>query len=167
MGQPKKTYTDKNETGCCPVPNIKDWEEATVTWKEKKFIKDTTFNVFHIPLNMGQVIGRSWKKIKAAKAETPTNEWLMLSYDPSLWKGEHYFAVTKEVPDAENVTISGTFLTKVFEGEYKEAGNWEKEMEEYVRSKKKDLKKLYFFYTTCPKCAKHYGKNYTIAFAQV
>jgi len=34
-------------------------------------------------------------------------------------------------------------------------------------NKNKILKKLYFFYTTCPKCAKHYGKNYVIAFAEV
>ncbi len=26
---------------------------------------------------------------------------------------------------------------------------------------------LYFFYTTCPKCAKAYGKHYVVLFAQV
>ena len=26
---------------------------------------------------------------------------------------------------------------------------------------------LYFFYTTCPKCAKYYGKNYVVLVAQV
>jgi len=25
----------------------------------------------------------------------------------------------------------------------------------------------FFYYTTCPKCAKHYGKNYVVAFAEV
>jgi hypothetical protein len=29
------------------------------------------------------------------------------------------------------------------------------------------LKKLYFSYTTCPACAKAYGKNYVVLFAQV
>lgn len=40
-------------------------------------------------------------------------------------------------------------------------------MKDYVASKDKSLQKLYFFYTTCPKCAKHYGKNYVVLLAQV
>lgn len=28
-------------------------------------------------------------------------------------------------------------------------------------------KKVYFFYTICPKCAKYYGKNYVIGVAEV
>ena len=40
-------------------------------------------------------------------------------------------------------------------------------MVEYVQSQDKELRKLYFFYTTCPKCAKHYGKNYVVGFAEV
>ncbi|MEK7611126.1 MAG: hydrolase [Patescibacteria group bacterium] len=42
-----------------------------------------------------------------------------------------------------------------------------KEMGTFVTAKGKQIKKLYFFYTTCPKCAKHYGKNYTVLVAQV
>jgi len=26
---------------------------------------------------------------------------------------------------------------------------------------------MYFFYTTCPKCAEFYGKNYTVILAKV
>ena len=63
--------------------------------------------------------------------------------------------------------ISGTFLTKVFEGPYKDAGKWVKEMKDYVQSKGREIKKMYFFYTTCPSCAKFYGKNYTVILAQV
>jgi hypothetical protein len=64
-------------------------------------------------------------------------------------------------------TISGTFLTKVFEGPFKNVGKWMREMKEYVASKGKTLKKIYCCYTTCPKCAKAYGKNYVVLFAQV
>jgi hypothetical protein len=167
MKQPRRTYTDKNETGCCPVPAVKMWDEAKVVWKNKKFIKDSTFNLMHIPLNMGQVIKRMWAKIDKAGAAPPTEEWMLLSYDPSPWKGEHYASVTKKVSDAENTTISGTFLTKVFEGPYREAKHWLGEMIMYAKEKGKEAKKVYFFYTTCPKCAKHYGKNYAIGFVEV
>jgi hypothetical protein len=44
---------------------------------------------------------------------------MLLSTDPSPWKGEHYASVSKEVDGAENVTRSGNFITKVFEGDYK------------------------------------------------
>jgi len=97
-------------------------------------------------------------KVKKAGAEPSTSEWITLSYDPSPWKGEHLASVTKDVPDAENVTLSGTFLTKVYEGAYKDAKKWHDQTIEYVKSKGKEPKKVYFFFTTCPKCAKHYGK---------
>jgi len=42
-----------------------------------------------------------------------------------------------------------------------------KEMQDFVKSRGKELKKVYFFYTTCPRCAKFYGKNYTVILAEV
>ena len=75
--------------------------------------------------------------------------------------------VAKDVPNAQMAKLSGTFLTKVFEGPYQNAGKWAVEMKEYVKNKGKELKKMYFSYTTCPKCAKAYGKNYVVLFAQI
>jgi len=91
----------------------------------------------------------------------------MLSDENSLWGSDVYIAVTKEVPQAEMTKISGTFLTKVFEGPYKNAGKWVKEMKAYGNAKGREIKKMYFFYTTCPKCAKVYGKNYVVILAEV
>ncbi|MBN2593052.1 MAG: hypothetical protein JXA81_06065 [Sedimentisphaerales bacterium] len=94
-------------------------------------------------------------------------EPLMLSDEKSLWGSDIYIAVSKEVPGAEMVKISGTFLTKVFEGPYKDAGKWAQQMKAYVKSKAKEIRKMYFFYTTCPKCAEFYGKNYTVILAKI
>jgi hypothetical protein len=55
----------------------------------------------------------------------------------------------------------------MFFGPYQNAGKWAQEMQAYVKGQGKELKKLYFFYTTCPKCAKAYGKNYVVLFAQI
>ena len=63
--------------------------------------------------------------------------------------------------------IPGTFLSKVFEGPYSQTGKWIKEMKAYVESKGKELKELYLYYTTCPNCAKVYGKNYVVLLAAV
>ena len=109
------TYTDENPTGCCPKFNYTERDGLTLEWKDKLFVKDYTKSFFYMPLNMKKIMNRIWDTIKGAKAEPETKDRMMLSHDLSPWKCEHYFSVTKEVPDAENVKLSGTFLTKLFE----------------------------------------------------
>lgn len=156
---------NKAETGCCPRFNHQPWNEKEITWQDKPFLKDRVLSIFHIPLNFGKVMVKNMEKIKKADASTP--EALVLSDENSLFGSDLYIAVSKEVPDAEMVKISGTFLTKVFEGHYKNMKTWISEMQEFVKVRGKEAKKMYFFYTACPKCAKVYGKNYTVILAQI
>ena len=153
------------ETGCCPIFDPEPWDEKEVAWQDKLFIKDHITSFLHIPLNFGKVVIRNMKIIEDAEAGDPQN--LMLSDEKSLWGADVYIAVSKEVPGAKQERVSGTLLTKVFEGGYQNAGKWAKEMESYVRSKGREIKRMYFWYTTCPKCAKVYGKNYTVILALV
>jgi hypothetical protein len=90
-----------------------------------------------------------------------------MSREQSAWSADHLFAVTKEVPNQEMVQVTGDFVTKVFEGPYKKMPQWCEELNEGIRAEGKDAKETYFFYTTCPKCAKTYGKNYVVGVAQV
>jgi hypothetical protein len=152
-------------TGCCEPFNPEPWQEKEVTWMNKLFVKDHVTSLFHIPLNMGAVIVKNLALIKKAGAEA--HHQLMLTDENSLWGADIYIDVMTDVPDAKMATLSGTFLTKVFEGPYSDVKKWIPEMMSYVASKGKTLKKLYFSYTTCPKCAKAYGKNYVVLFAQV
>lgn len=78
-----------------------------------------------------------------------------------------FIDVSRDVKDGKMTTISGTFLSKVFEGHYKDMRKWIKEMERYVKSKGKEIKMQYFYYTTCSKCAKKYGKNYVVLLSKV
>lgn len=152
-------------TGCCEPFDPKPWQEKEVVWKNKLFVKDHVVNFLHIPLNMGTKIIRNMELIEKAEAKSPYQ--LMLVDEISSWGSDIYIDVAKEVPGAKMATFSGTYLTKVFEGPYQNVGKWANEMKEHVKAKKKILKKLYFSYTTCPKCAKAYGKNYVVLFAQV
>ena len=161
-----KFNMDSSETGCCPRFDPTGWDNEELEFHERLFVRSTTANFLHIPLNMASMTKKTWKRIQEAEA-APTDEYLILSTDPSPWRGEHYFAVTKDVPNAEMVRLTGHYLTKVFEGPYRDAGKWVQEMQRFIPSKGKQLRKLYFFYTTCPKCAKHFGKNYVIAFGEV
>ena len=156
---------DNSETGCCPRFDPEPWDEKEVTFEDKLFVKDHVTSFFHIPLNFGRVMVRNMERIQQAEAAAP--EPLLLSDEKSLWGADVYIAVSKEIPGAEMARISGTFLTKVFEGPYKDAGKWARAMADYVKDKAKEMEKMYFFYTTCPKCAKVYGKNYTVLLAKV
>jgi hypothetical protein len=55
----------------------------------------------------------------------------------------------------------------VFEGPYSQVRTWIGDMTAYVKEKGRQLQKLYIFYTTCPRCAKEYGKNYVVILAKV
>ena len=162
---PKYDMSD-NPTGCCPRFKPAGWDEQELHFKEKLFVKATTLSVFHIPLNMGSVFPKTFDAIKNADANSD-EDFIVLSYDVSPWKSEHFFSVTKDVPGEKMVRMTGDFITKVFEGPYKNVPKWEKEMESFAKSRGKEAKKTYFFYTTCPKCAKYYGKNYLVAVTEI
>lgn len=161
-----KYNMDNSETGCCPRFDPQPWDAEEFAFRDRLFVRARTVNLLHVPLNLGRIIKRTWRKIQEAGAAA-SDEFLMLSADPTPWRGEHFFLVTKEVPGADMARLSGNYLTKVFEGPYRDAGQWAKEMVRYVESRGRQMRALYFFYTTCPRCAKHYGKNYVVAFAEV
>jgi hypothetical protein len=150
---------------CCAEFNPEPWDEKEITWEGKRFVKDRVRSFFHIPFNFTSVMVRNVALIEAADAKP--EQMIVLSDENSLWGADVYIDVTKDVPDAQMATLSGTYLSKVFEGPYKNIRFWIREMTEYVKSQGKEMKKLYFYYTTCPKCAKVYGKNYVVLMAQI
>jgi hypothetical protein len=156
---------EQSETGCCPRFNPVPWDDKEVIFQDRLFLKDHMRTFLHIPLGFGKVMVKNMARIKEADALAP--EPLMLYEAKSLFGADLYIAVTKEVPGAEMARVSGTFLSKIFEGPFKDTGRWVKEMRQYVKSKGRDMKNVFFFYTTCPACAKVYGKNYTVLLAEV
>ena len=161
----KEEGKEQLDTGCCPRFNPEPWQDKEVTFEDRLFLKDSVRSFLHVPLNFGSVMTKNMAKIEAAGAKTA--EPLVLSDEISMWKSDVYISVTREVPGAEMVRLSGTYLTKVFEGPYNGMSGWVKAMKQFAASRNKEIKKLYFFYTTCPKCAKVYGKNYTVLLAEV
>lgn len=151
-------------TGCCEPFNPAPWQDQEISWQNKLFIKDKVTSFLHIPLNFGKVMTKNIALIEKAGAKKPL---ITLSDEKSAWGSEIYIDADKDIPGAQMAALSGTFLSKVFEGPYKNMGKWIKEMETHVKAQGKEIKKIYFYYTTCPKCAKAYGKNYVVLLAQV
>lgn len=156
-----------NNDICCPEFNVARYQNKEHVWKNKPFVKADVKQIFHMPLNMGKVITETYAKITDAKAEVQAEDFLMLAYDPSPWKSELHFTVIKEVPGLEYVTLSGEFISKVFDGPYNAVPQWIQEFDEYLAKKNQKALKYYFHYAYCPKCSKKYGHNYVVAFAQV
>ena len=94
-------------------------------------------------------------------------EVLILFHDPSAFRSEIYFSVTGNVPEANNIKISGTFISKVFAGSYNAIPKFIKQMNEYLAKKGKTAKDYYVHYAYCPKCVKKYGSNCVILFAEI
>ena len=162
-----RTYTDQNETGCCAVPNTEAWDQRIIEFIDKRFIRMYTKSFLYMPLNMEAVMTEIQRTAEEAGATMPPEEAMVLSRDISPWAAEQLYAVSKPVPWIENVILNGRYATKVFEGDYSQAKDWMEEMVEYAKLLGSTQTEVYFFYTTCPKCAEHYGKNYTIGFAKL
>ena len=160
-----ETRYDNAETGCCAKLDPSVWDEKTFEWKDKPFLKDHMRSFLHMPLNFGSVISRDNARIEQAAAYPEQPMWL--TEDVSPWGADIFLAVDRAVPNATMTTLSGRFMTKVFEGPYRNIGKWIRSMEEYVAASGWTIDKLYFFYATCPKCAKHFGQNQVVLFARV
>ncbi len=154
-----------NPTGCCPRFQPTPWDDQQLTFVGKPFVRASTINLFHVPLNMSGVFQRTFDAIRRAHAEG--GGFVVLSRDQSPWHGEHLFAVDHDVPGADMVHVTGSFVTKVFDGPFSEARSWCDSLRSFAQAKGKQAGDLYFFYTTCPRCAKDYGHNYVVGFAEV
>jgi len=159
--EPKK----ENQFECCPPFDPAPWEDTMITWSDKQFIKDKVFTLFYMPINFGKVMKRIDKKLRGAGATMQDN--LCLSDHTSKWNMDLYLAVDKEVPGAFNTSLSGKFYSKVYEGPFKDTGKWTKDFEKVAKSKGIGIKKELMWYTTCPKCARKYGKNYVAVLGEV
>jgi hypothetical protein len=151
--------SDESKTAeCCPPFDPAPWDGKTFEWSGKRFIRDKVFTLFYVPMNFGSVMKRLDRRVREAAAAMP--DCLCLADHTSKWNMDVYLAVDKEIPGAENVELSGKFVSKVYEGPFKDTGKWCKDFEIYAKSKDLEIEKWFMWYTTCPKCAKKYGKNY-------
>ena len=156
----------ENLTGCCPKFKPEGWDGRHLHFESKPFVRATTRSLMHIPINMGSVFTRVQTHIEDAGVQDPEG-YLVLSRNLSASEAEHLFAVTGAVTDEEMTTLSGDFITRVFEGPYRHAKTWMHEMETAAIATGRIAKRIFMFYTTCPKCARSYGQNYVVGIAEI
>lgn len=152
---------------CCLPFNPAVWQNKTLIWEDRLFLYDTVKQVMHVPLDMARVITRMWRQLHDADALPSPKDALMLAYDSSPWKSELYLAATKKVPGGQMRRLSGTFISRVYDGPYRDVPKWIKIQESYLTGRGLTPKRHYFYYTTCPKCAKRYRHNYVAIITNV
>jgi hypothetical protein len=150
---------------CCPPFSRENWDDKIFDWQQKPFIKDKVCTFLYMPIGFGRVMKRLDQKVRNANATVP--DWLCLADHTSSWNMDVYLAVDKVIPEANNVTLSGKFFSKVYEGSYQDTGKWTRDYEIKAQIKGLSIKKMFMWYTTCPKCAKKYGKNYVVILSEV
>lgn len=150
---------------CCPEFNPQGWDGKILEWHDKKFIKGKVFTLFYMPINYGSAMTRLTTQAENAGYKSP--DGFCLSECTSLWNTNLYYAVDKEIPGAENVVLSGKYICKVYEGDFSKTGEWFKDFAQFTKDKNLLIEKQYSWYTTCPECAKKYGKNYVVLLGKI
>ena len=118
---------------CCPEFEPAPWDDKILKWDNKRFIKSKVFSLFYMPINFGSMMKRLAEKVR--KAGAVIQDGLGLSDHASKWNMDLYLAVDKEVPGVENVILNGKFLSKVYDGNFKDTGKWCKDFESYAKKK--------------------------------
>ncbi len=155
---------------CCPLFEPAKWDNKIVTWDKKPFLKESVPAFFHIPFS--PMIGKKMNKMMAEADQAEANipdltDALVLFHDPTAFKSEIYYSVTKPVQGANNIALSGIFKAGVFEGPYNSVPKHIKEMDKRLASQNQKAKSYYVHYAYCPGCAKKLGNNYMVLFAEV
>ena len=157
--------TEITPTGCCPPFDPTPWNDQIIEWYDKLFIKDKVFCILNMPVNFGKVITRIMSK--ADKHAVTVPDAMCLSDHTSAWNMDVFVAVDKKIPDAKNVKITGKFYCRVYEGDFRKTGEWISDFKKTSSEKHFSTGKMYMWYTTCPKCAKKYGKNYVVILSKI
>ncbi len=152
-------------TGCCPPFDPSAYDGRELVWRDEPFVKVHVRSVMHVPIGIAGKITRAQEQIAAAGATCPAP--LMLSEERSPWGSDLYIHVTRPVPGAQMTKLSGTFMTRVYDGPWREMGKWAEDTTRWVRGQGRAVSQLFFAYTMCPACAKAYGHNYVVSFAKV
>lgn len=155
----------KEEKMCCPPFNPELWDNKLLEWTNKKFITSKVKTFMFMPINFGKVMTNLQKQVEDSGAKML--DYLCLSDHNSKKNMNVLLAVDKEIEGTNNTTLSGKFYSKVYEGPFKDTGKWCEDYESYINKLNFKIKKWYMWYTTCPKCAKKYGKNYVVIISEI
>ena len=155
-----------NPTGCCPRFHPERWDRLALSFDGKLFARTISHSVQRVPQDMALAYAEAASAIEQARG-WDEDQMLVLNRLLPTWKAEHLFAVGKRVPGLEMLRLDGEYRTKLFEGAYDQAPQWQAEFEDDLAAEGLAAEQVYFYFTTCPACAEFYGRNYVVAVAKL
>ena len=158
------------EKECCPAFKPEKWSEKSFKWNEKRFIKTWIPLFFHMPIPAivaKKIVKLSSKAEHANALEEQREDILLLFTHTNPFRSEIYLSVRSSVESANNVKLSGNFISKVFEGPYKAIPKFMRQMEHYLSLQEEKAKRFFVHYAYCPKCVERFGHNYMVIFAEI
>ena len=158
------------EKECCPEFHPEKWSEKTFKWHEKRFIKTWLPTFFHIPYApmIAKRIANLMELAEEAQAlEENKEDILLLFTDPHPFKSEIYLSVNHHVQNANNTSLSGNFISKVFDGPYKAIPKFIMQLKDFLHLQEEKAKRFFVHYAYCPKCAEEFDHNYMVIFAEI
>lgn len=156
---------DNQETGCCARLDPEAWDARRFQWTARPFLRDRVRSFLHVPLNFASVVTRAHEAVEAAEAYPKRPFWL--THQVSPWASDFLIALDHEVPSTRVERLSGSYLTRMFVGPYRHVRAWIQEMDRYVLAQGFRMRRALFYYGQCPRCARHYGENQVVLFAEL
>lgn len=153
-------------TGCCPRFHPERWDEQVLHFEQRLFARAMSRNVKHVPQDLALAYADAASAIEKARA-WEEQQLLVLNRMVTARDAEHLFLVGRNVPGLQMVRLDGEYRTRLFEGDYQQVPHWQAEFEEDLAARGMPADRVYFHYTSCPKCAEAYGRNYVVAVAKM
>lgn len=141
--------------GCnCPSVDVKKYDNETITWKDRYFYITPQPCFFHEPINFAVRIENAFTYIQDKGLKFNEKKHMIVQKD-GMFRGKLMLGVSKPGKKVKGVhKLNKKFIAKSHVGSYKELGNTVRNLFKQAYKKGKILKGIYFWYTTCPECAK-------------
>lgn len=145
--------------------NPEIWDNKLFEWNGKRFIFTKIKTIFCFPINYGRAMRKLTNFANSVHAISQDNMCLM--HSTSMWKTDLYLTVDQYIKDADNISLSGSFYTKVYEGNIKDKNKWKKNFKQLLQNQQILSRQIYIWYTNSPKLFKKYDKNYVVLIAKI
>lgn len=150
---------------CCPKLDREDWDNKTITWKDKYFLERRYWSPMGMPvgINHEKVITGLFDEAKNRGYKSPKD--VRVYSISGLLRSNYMIEVIGAKKSDRNIVHydKAVFKTRYFQGPYKDLRIPIKELDK----KYKGVKEWVMWYATCPKCAEKYGGDITVVMARV
>ncbi len=149
----------------CPKLSKEEWHLTKHVWDKRPFFKTHYRCFLNIPTNLQAVVRKSLEMLRQRKLLD--DQPMIFSVRENAWGGNLLISIKKHVRDLETRSLSGHYISFLFNGDYGNVPTWVKKVAEYGQREYLNFSELLIWHVTCPRCAQEYGNSQTVIFAKM